>query len=93
MKPEMLASARFRAGLEKIPGATVEEAGKILDEMATGWSRVSVDVAVGLSRLLIRGFDPKSTTTSIKSRRCAQHFRRTPPCCCGHTGRTWTARC
>ncbi|KMV20992.1 glycerol-3-phosphate acyltransferase [Mycobacterium heckeshornense] len=59
VKPEMLASARFRAGLEKIPGATVEEAGKILDEMATGWSRVSVDVAVGLSRLLIRGFDPQ----------------------------------
>jgi glycerol-3-phosphate O-acyltransferase len=59
VKPEMLASARFRAGLEKIPGATLEEAGKILDEMATGWSRVSVDISGALGRLLIRGFDPE----------------------------------
>ncbi|HZU50008.1 MAG TPA: glycerol-3-phosphate 1-O-acyltransferase [Mycobacterium sp.] len=59
VKPEMLVSARFRAGLEKIPGATLEEAGKILDEMATGWSRVSVDISGALGRLLIRGFDPE----------------------------------
>jgi glycerol-3-phosphate O-acyltransferase len=59
VKPEMLASTRFRAGLEKIPGATVEGAGKILDEMATGWSRLSVDLIPTLSRLLFsRGFDP-----------------------------------
>jgi glycerol-3-phosphate O-acyltransferase len=59
VKPEMLASARFRAGLEKIPGATVEEAGKILDEMATGWSRLSVDLIPTLSRMIFsRGFDP-----------------------------------
>jgi glycerol-3-phosphate O-acyltransferase len=60
VKPEMLASARFRAGLEKIPGATLEEAGKILDEMATGWSRLSVDLIPTLSRMLFsRGFDPR----------------------------------
>ncbi len=58
VKPEMLASARFRAGLEKIPGATVEEAGKMLDELATGWSRVSVDLIPGIGRMLNRGFDP-----------------------------------
>ena len=59
VKPEMLASARFRAGLAKIPDATVEEAGKILDEMATGWSRLSVDLIPTLSRMLFsRGFDP-----------------------------------
>ena len=58
VKPEMLASARFRAGLDKIPGASVEKAGEILDEMATGWSRVSVDLQAALGRLLIRGFDP-----------------------------------
>lgn len=57
VRPEMLASARFRAGLEKIPGATVEEAGKMLDELATGWSRVSVDLVSVLGRLLSRGFD------------------------------------
>ena len=60
VKPEMLESARFRAGLDKIPGATVEEAGKILDEMATGWSRLSVDLIPTLSRMLFsRGFDPR----------------------------------
>lgn len=59
VKPEMLASARFRAGLEKIPGATVEEAGKMLDELATGWSQASVDVFSVLGRLISRGFDPE----------------------------------
>ena len=59
VKPEMLASARFRAGLERIPGATVEEAGKMLDELATGWSQASVDVISVLGRLLSRGFDPE----------------------------------
>ena len=60
VKPEMLASARFRAGLDKIPGATVEKAGKILDEMATGWSRLSVDLLPAWYRqVLKRGFDPE----------------------------------
>lgn len=59
LKPEILASARFRAGLQKIPGATVEEAGKMLDELATGWSRVSVDLVSVLGRAVSRGFDPE----------------------------------
>ncbi|MDI3313948.1 MAG: glycerol-3-phosphate 1-O-acyltransferase [Mycobacterium sp.] len=60
VKPEMLASARFRAGLQQIPGATLEEAGKILDEMATGWSRLSVDLIPALAKSLFsRGFDPQ----------------------------------
>ena len=59
VKPEILASTRFRAGLEKIPGATVEEAGKMLDELATGWSRASVDLVSVLGRALSRGFDPE----------------------------------
>jgi glycerol-3-phosphate O-acyltransferase len=59
VKPEILASARFRSGLQKIPGATVEEAGKMLDELATGWSRVSVDLVSVLGRMLSRGFDPE----------------------------------
>jgi glycerol-3-phosphate O-acyltransferase len=59
VKPEILASTRFRAGLEKIPGATVEQAGKMLDELATGWSRVSVDLVSVLGRALSRGFDPE----------------------------------
>lgn len=58
VKPEMLASARFRAGLQRIPGATMEAAGEILDEMATGWGRLAVDLIPEFFRWLIsRGFD------------------------------------
>ncbi|HET9891279.1 MAG TPA: glycerol-3-phosphate 1-O-acyltransferase [Mycobacterium sp.] len=59
VKPEILASNRFRAGLAKISGATVDEAGKMLDELATGWSRASVDLVGVLGRMLSRGFDPE----------------------------------
>lgn len=59
VKPEMMASARFREGLERIPGATLESAGKMLDELATGWSRFSVDLIPYLGRAIFsRGFDP-----------------------------------
>ncbi len=59
VKPEMLESARFREGLEKIPGATVEKAGAMLDELATGWSRFSVDLIPASGRAIFsRGFDP-----------------------------------
>ncbi|MBS9533443.1 glycerol-3-phosphate 1-O-acyltransferase [Mycobacterium sp. M1] len=57
VKPEILASARFRDGLQNIPGATVDEAGKMLDELSTGWSRASVDLVGVLTRMLSRGFD------------------------------------
>ncbi len=60
VKPEMLDSARFRQGLEKIPGATVEKAGEMLDELSTGWSRFSVDLIPTLGRAIFsRGFDPR----------------------------------
>ncbi|KWX57413.1 glycerol-3-phosphate 1-O-acyltransferase [Mycobacterium sp. NAZ190054] len=59
IKPEVLTSARFREGLAKIPGATVEQAGEMLDELATGWSRFSVDLIPSLGRAIFsRGFDP-----------------------------------
>jgi glycerol-3-phosphate O-acyltransferase len=59
VKPEMMASARFRAGLEAIPGASVEAAGNILDELATGWSRLSVDLIPAMGKRIIgRGFNP-----------------------------------
>ena len=55
----MLASARFREGLDEIPGATIEKAGEMLDELATGWSRFSVDLIPTLGRAIFsRGFDP-----------------------------------
>lgn len=60
IKPELLASARFREGLEKIPGADLETAGEMLDELSTGWSRFSVDLIPTLGRAIFsRGFDPK----------------------------------
>ena len=60
VKPEMLASAKFRQGLEQIPGATVEKAGQMLDELSTGWSRFSVDLIPTLGRAIFsRGFDPR----------------------------------
>jgi glycerol-3-phosphate O-acyltransferase len=59
VKPEMLASSRFQSGLARIPGATLAEAGKILDEMATGWSRLSVDFVPAMGTMIFRrGFDP-----------------------------------
>src|SRR6185295_13214269 len=59
IKPELLASARFRDGLDRIPGATVEKAGQMLDELSTGWSRFSVDLIPSLGRAIFsRGFDP-----------------------------------
>ena len=59
IKPEILASNRFHEGLDKIPGATVEKAGEMLDELSTGWSRFSVDLIPSLGRAIFsRGFDP-----------------------------------
>lgn len=59
VKPEIVASSRFRDGLAEIPGATLERAGEMLDELATGWSRFSVDLMPNLGRAIFsRGFDP-----------------------------------
>lgn len=60
VKPEMLASTRFQEGLKQLPGATVEQAGAMLDELATGWSRFSVDLIPSFSKFVYRrGFDPQ----------------------------------
>jgi glycerol-3-phosphate O-acyltransferase len=59
IKPELLASVRFREGLERIPNADLETAGEMLDELSTGWSRFSVDLIPSLGRAIFsRGFDP-----------------------------------
>ncbi|MGV0794171.1 glycerol-3-phosphate 1-O-acyltransferase [Mycolicibacterium sp. XJ1819] len=59
IKPELLDNARFREGLDRIPGATLEKAGEMLDELSTGWSRFSVDLIPSLGRAIFsRGFDP-----------------------------------
>jgi glycerol-3-phosphate O-acyltransferase len=68
VKEEILASRRFRAGLARVrrPGEadgsppSLEEAGKILDELAAGWSRRLIDVLPAVGRLIFqRGFDPQ----------------------------------
>ncbi len=57
---ELLNSSRFVNGLEAIPGATPEKAEVMLDELATGWSRFSVDLIPNLGRTIFsRGFDPR----------------------------------
>ncbi|MCV7191440.1 glycerol-3-phosphate 1-O-acyltransferase [Mycolicibacterium brumae] len=59
IKPELLSSNRFREGLNKVPGATLDAAGAILDELSTGWSRFSVDLIPAFSKFVYsRGFDP-----------------------------------
>jgi glycerol-3-phosphate O-acyltransferase len=77
IKPELLASARFRDGLEGIPGATVDKAGAMLDELSTGWSRFSVDLIPSLGRAIFnRGFDPNVDydRTEVESmRRALEH--------------------
>ena len=57
---EIMASNRFAKGLEAIPGASPEKAEEMLDELATGWSRFSVDLIPNLGRAIFsRGFDPR----------------------------------
>ncbi len=57
---EIMASNRFVKGLEGIPGASPEKAEEMLNELATGWSRFSVDLIPNLGRAIFsRGFDPR----------------------------------
>ena len=57
---ELLASSRFVDGMAGIPGASAEKAEAMLDELATGWSRFSVDSIPNVGRAIFsRGFDPR----------------------------------
>ncbi len=57
---ELMASTRFINGMEGIPGASPEKAEVMLNELATGWSRFSVDLIPNLGRTIFsRGFDPR----------------------------------
>jgi len=57
---ELLASSRFVDGMAGIPGASAEKAEVMLDELATGWSRFSVDSIPNVGRAIFsRGFDPR----------------------------------
>ena len=57
---ELMTSSSFIEGLAAIPGATPEQAEVMVDELATGWSRFSVDLIPNLGRAIFsRGFDPR----------------------------------
>ena len=57
---ELLASSRFQDGMKAIPGASEDKAEAMLNELATGWSRFSVDLIPNLGRAIFsRGFDPR----------------------------------
>ncbi|TGD85118.1 glycerol-3-phosphate 1-O-acyltransferase [Mycolicibacterium sp. CH28] len=57
---ELMASTRFMEGMEQIPGADPAKAEEMLNELATGWSRFSVDLIPNLGRAIFsRGFDPR----------------------------------
>ncbi|MCW1957093.1 MAG: glycerol-3-phosphate 1-O-acyltransferase [Mycobacterium sp.] len=57
---ELLTSSSFIDGLDAIPGATPEKAEVMINELATGWSRFSVDLIPNLGRAIFsRGFDPR----------------------------------
>ena len=64
---EVMASSRFITGLDGIPGASPEKAEAMLDELATGWSRFSVDLIPNLGRAIFsRGFDPRIDYDSVQ---------------------------
>ena len=57
---ELMASNRFMEGMSGIPGASPAKAEEMLNELATGWSRFSVDLIPNLGRAIFsRGFDPR----------------------------------
>jgi glycerol-3-phosphate O-acyltransferase len=85
VKEEILASRRFRAGLRGVRRGEDEdppspdEAGKILDELAAGWSRRLIDVLPTVGRLIFqRGFDPQIDYDEAQVERLRAALQRHP---------------
>jgi glycerol-3-phosphate O-acyltransferase len=85
VKEEILASRRFRAGLSGVrhePGEeppSLEQAGKILDELAAGWSRRLIDVVPTIGRMIFqRGFDPQIDYDQAQVERLRAALQRHP---------------
>ena len=90
---ELMASARFMEGLEKIPGASPVKAEEMLDELATGLEpilgRPDPESRAGPSSAGDSILE--STTTQSKSSRCGVPWKTIRRCCCSRTGPTSTA--
>ena len=85
VKEEILHSRRFRAGLRAVRRGSgedppsLEEAGKILDELAAGWSRRLIDVMPNVGRLIFqRGFDPQIDYDQTQVERMRAALQRYP---------------
>ncbi len=85
VKEEILASRRFREGLERVRRGpddappTLAEAGEILDELAAGWSRRLIDVIPAVGRLIFqRGFDPQIDYDEAQVERLRAAMQRYP---------------
>ena len=93
VKPEMLASARFREGLQQIPGRHRRE-GREDARRARYWvesvlGRPHPDV--GPRDLQSRLRPQHRLRPQPKSSRCGVRWKRTPRCCCSRIGPTSTA--
>jgi len=85
VKDEILANKHFQAGLQRIrlelgPDATSEEkVEEILEEMATGWGRLFIDVYPRVGRAVFqRGFDPTIDTDTTEISRLKQTLAERP---------------
>ena len=85
VKEEILHSRRFRAGLRAVRRGSgedppsLEDAGKILDELAAGWSRRLIDVMPNVGRLIFqRGFDPQIDYDETQVERMRAALQRHP---------------
>ncbi|HEY3261002.1 MAG TPA: glycerol-3-phosphate 1-O-acyltransferase [Pseudonocardiaceae bacterium] len=84
VKEEILSSTRFRAGLQQLDSrregsSTLADAGRMLDELATGWSRLFADIIPVAGRLVFkRGFDPQIDYDSGQVERLRTALRRHP---------------
>ena len=87
----MLASSWFVEGLAR-SRCYPEKAGEMLDELATGWSRFSVDLLPNLGRSVFsRGFDPNIDYDHTGGRDDAGALETHPAVLLSRTGRIWTA--
>ena len=93
VRPEILASSRFRAGLEKIPGATLEQAGedarRARHRMEPSFRRPGLRPGQDAQS----GIRPRNRLRRVSGGgAAAPRWKLIRRCCCSRTGPTSTAR-